>query len=117
MSNIFKAYKIRIYPNEEQYTTITKNMGCSRFVYNYFLNLKETNYKETKTNLSLKIMKQRLVELKQKEEYNFLKESDSMSLTKALENLDRAYTNFFNGRSAKPVFKRKGIHDSYTTNN
>ena len=116
MSNIFKAYKIRIYPNEEQYTTITKNMGCSRFVYNYFLNLKETNYKETKTNLSLKIMKQRLVELKQKEEYNFLKESDSMSLTKALENLDRAYTNFFNGRSAKPVFKRKGIHDSYTTN-
>ena len=113
--NIYKAYKVRIYPNKEQYDIIMQNMGCSRLIYNYFLNLKEENYKDTKTNLSLKNMKHMLVELKNNNNYKFLNKCDSMSLTKSLENLDKAYTNFFEGRSEKPVFKRKGVHDSYTT--
>ena len=113
---IYKAYKIRLYPNIEQSTIINKNTGSSRFIYNYFLDKKETYYKETKTNLSLKTMKHMLVELKQDKNYNWLKEVDSMSLTKTLENLDIAYTNYFNKKSNKPVFKKKGIHESYTTN-
>ena len=34
---IQKAYKFRIYPTKEQETLIAKTIGCSRFVYNYFL--------------------------------------------------------------------------------
>ena len=114
--NIYKAYKIRLYPNLEQSIIINNNLGSSRFIYNYFLDKKETYYKETKTNLSLKTMKHMLVELKQHKNYNWLKEVDSMSLTKTLENLDIAYTNYFNKKSNKPFFKKKGIHESYTTN-
>ncbi|WP_212980558.1 helix-turn-helix domain-containing protein, partial [Paenibacillus azoreducens] len=31
-----KAYKFRIYPNQEQQILIAKTIGCSRFVYNHF---------------------------------------------------------------------------------
>ncbi|MFB7642797.1 helix-turn-helix domain-containing protein, partial [Peribacillus butanolivorans] len=32
-----KAYKFRIYPSKEQLVLINKTIGCSRFVYNFFL--------------------------------------------------------------------------------
>ena len=112
---IYKAYKLRLYPTIEQTILIHKNMGSCRFIYNYFLDTKETYYKETKSNLSLKTMKHMLVELKQDKNYNWLGEVDCMSLTNTLENLDAAYTNYFNKKSNKPVFKKKGIHESYTT--
>ncbi len=32
-----KAYKFRIYPNKKQVELINKTIGCSRFVYNYFV--------------------------------------------------------------------------------
>ena len=35
----YKAYKFRIYPNETQKVLINKTLGCTRFVYNYFLNM------------------------------------------------------------------------------
>ncbi|WP_316496010.1 helix-turn-helix domain-containing protein, partial [Enterococcus faecium] len=39
-----RAYKFRIYPNQEQEILMTKTIGCSRFVYNYFLNLWNHEY-------------------------------------------------------------------------
>ncbi|WP_084185070.1 helix-turn-helix domain-containing protein, partial [Salinicoccus luteus] len=36
--HIHKAYKFRLYPNKEQSILINKTIGCSRFVYNHFLN-------------------------------------------------------------------------------
>jgi putative transposase len=32
-----KAFKFRIYPNKKQIELINKTIGCSRFVYNFFL--------------------------------------------------------------------------------
>ncbi|WP_236687110.1 helix-turn-helix domain-containing protein [Ornithinibacillus californiensis] len=32
-----KAYKFRIFPNQKQIELINKTIGCSRFVFNYFL--------------------------------------------------------------------------------
>ena len=94
MEKIYKAYKIRLYPNNEQYGLIMQNIGSARLIYNHFLSLKDNYYNETKTNLSLKVMKHELVEMKEQEEYKFLKEVDTMALTTSLENLDKAYTNF-----------------------
>ncbi|PFK42852.1 hypothetical protein COI93_11135 [Bacillus cereus] len=39
---IHKAYKFRIYPNAEQKIRITKTIGCSRFVFNYFVRIVAT---------------------------------------------------------------------------
>ena len=35
---IYRAYKFRLYPTGEQRILIHKTFGCSRFVYNYYLN-------------------------------------------------------------------------------
>lgn len=47
-----KAYKFRIYPNNEQKTMFAKTFGCVRFIYNRMLSDKINYYRETKKNLS-----------------------------------------------------------------
>ncbi|HDR6861261.1 TPA: helix-turn-helix domain-containing protein, partial [Bacillus thuringiensis] len=47
-----KAYKFRIYPNQAQAILINKTIGCSRFVFNYFLSLWDHAYKETGKGLT-----------------------------------------------------------------
>lgn len=39
------AYKFRLYPNEVQKNQILRTLGCCRFVYNYYLNLRKTRYR------------------------------------------------------------------------
>ena len=34
---ILKGYVFRLYPNKNQEELINKTIGCSRFIYNYFL--------------------------------------------------------------------------------
>ncbi len=50
---INKAYKFRIYPNQAQAILINKTIGCSRFIFNYFLSLWDHVYKETGKGLTL----------------------------------------------------------------
>ena len=109
---INKAYKFRIYPNEEQKIFINKCIGSSRFVYNYCLNKKENLYKN-KVSLSLKEMQKDLLGLNI--EYPWLKEMDSCALRTSLEDLDKAYLNFYKG-SGHPKMKKKNINNTYRTN-
>ena len=43
---ILKGYVFRMYPTEKQEELINKTIGCSRFIYNYFLDDKIKEYKE-----------------------------------------------------------------------
>ena len=43
---ILKGYVFRMYPTKEQEELINKIIGCSRFIYNYFLDDKIKEYKE-----------------------------------------------------------------------
>ena len=45
---INKAYKFRIYPTLEQQNQINKTLGCTRLIYNYYLNKKQTLYNTNK---------------------------------------------------------------------
>lgn len=40
---MYKAYKFRLYPNDEQRILIHKTFGCTGFVYNYFLDKCKSN--------------------------------------------------------------------------
>jgi putative transposase len=106
-----KAYKYRAYPNKQQATLMLKTIGCSRFIYNKLLSDMSSYYKENK-----EMLKREVSFYKSIEEYSFLKEVDSLALANAKLNLNRAFTNFFEKRSNYPVYKKKGINDSYTTN-
>ena len=47
-----KAYKFRIYPDEEQKILIAKTFGCVRFIYNKMLGDKIEYYHQTQKKLN-----------------------------------------------------------------
>lgn len=109
---MLKAYKFRLYPNKEQEIYFSKCFGSVRFIYNKMLNDKIEYYKKNNKMLNN-------TPAQYKKEYIWLKEVDSLALSNAQMNLDKAYKNFFRDKSVGfPKFKsKKNNHYSYTTNN
>ena len=107
---ILKAYKVRLYPNDEQQIFFAKSFGCTRFIWNKMLADKINYYQATKTTLNN-------TPAQYKKEFEWLKEVDSLALANVQQNLRVAYNKFFKQGSGFPKFKKKGIKDSYTTNN
>ena len=113
---MLKAYKFRIYPNEEQRVYLAKTFGCTRFIYNKMLADRIKSYEENK-DMDIKTMKYP-TPAQYKNEFEWLKEVDSLALANAQINLDKAYKNFFRDKSIGfPKFKKKSNTNSYTTNN
>ncbi|WP_017380550.1 IS200/IS605 family element RNA-guided endonuclease TnpB [Paenisporosarcina sp. TG-14] len=109
-----KAYKYCMYPNQEQEIMIAKTIGCSRFVFNHFLNKWNTAFKETGKGLTYNSCSSQLTQLKK--EIDWLKEVDSISLQSALKNLDDSFKRFFKKQNKSPRFKsKKNPAQSYTT--
>ncbi|MDH2881728.1 IS200/IS605 family element RNA-guided endonuclease TnpB [Bacillus cytotoxicus] len=109
-----KAYKFRIYPNKEQEILIAKTIGCSRFVFNHFLEKWNNVYKETGKGLTYNSCSDKLTQLKK--ELVWLKEVDSIVLQSSLKNLADSYTRFFKKQNKAPRFKsKKNKVQSYTT--
>ena len=106
---IHKAYKFRLYPDKEQIVLIHKMFGCTRFVYNYCLDLKRNNKYLTKFDLTKELPKL-------KKEYSFLKEVDSMSLQNAITDLMIGFAKFEKHQGGYPRFKKKGEKESFRTN-
>ncbi|MEZ4726636.1 MAG: RNA-guided endonuclease TnpB family protein [Caldilineaceae bacterium] len=101
-----KAFKFRIYPNNEQQDKLSVQFGCSRFVYNHYRAVREEYYHETNTGLTYNDCATDLAE-RLKEDRPWLQEADSQVIQQALMDLDKAYKNFFAGRADYPTFKRK----------
>ena len=111
---IHKAYKFRLYPNDKQKEMIQKTFGCTRVIYNHFLNQKQIEYKNNKkTKTAYECIKE-LPNLYIEKPY--LKEVDSMSLRCAIFDLENAYQGFYKGIRNYPNFKRKYNKNSYRTN-
>ena len=106
---MYKAYKFRLYPTENQKILINKTFGCTRFIYNHFLN-KCKEEKFIKAYDMCKELKELVLD------YPFLKEVDSMALRCSIFNLEDSYKNYFSKRSAYPSFKNKFSKQSYRTN-
>ena len=100
-----KAVKIRIYPNAAQQEALSKSFGCSRWVWNYSLNLMTEAYRETGKGLSAYTVKKLLPVLKK--QHDWLKEPYSQCLQSAVLSLSQAFVNFFEGRARYPRFKSK----------
>lgn len=132
MMLIKKAFKFRIFPTRKQAELINKTFGCSRFVFNFFLSkqkekdmywyiaremkqngqLPSNNWKGQFFNKyeSVKAIRQL------KEQYPFLKEVDSISLQKSVENLADSYERYYKKQNKEPRFKsKKNNVQTYTT--
>ena len=106
---IHRAYKFRLYPTKEQIVLIRKTFGCTRFVYNYCLDLKRNNKYLTKFDLMKEMPRL-------KKEYPFLKEVDSMSLQNTITDLMVGFDKHIKGQGGYPKFKKKGVKESFRTN-
>ena len=114
MKVVNKTYKFRIYPNKEQEILLSKHFGCSRFVYNHFLNERKEQYQKDKKSDNYYVQAKSLTELKKTEDYNWLKEVNSQTIQFALRNLDTAYVNFFRGNAQFPNFKSRKHKNTFT---
>lgn len=114
------TYNYRLYPTEEQKVLLDKHFGCSRFVFNHYLNKEQQHYLNNKEDIESKRIKgflnyydnaNNLTQLKQEKEW--LKEVNSQMLQATLKHLESAYRGFFQKKTKFPRFKSKKARQSF----
>ena len=109
------SFKARIYPNTSQASLINKTIGCSRKVHNEMLAERKTFYEQNKDNKEVLKNHKYKTEKELKQEYDYLKEVDSIALQQSRIDVTTAYTNFFEHGMGYPKFHKKGHKDGYRT--
>ena len=107
---IKRGYKYRIYPNREQRDFFARTFGCVRLFYNTSLDDMIKIYKEKKEYKDI-------TPASYKEQFPFLKEVDSLALSNAQLNRNKAFKAFFRKQNKFPKYKTKRNKQSYSTNN
>ena len=92
---MLKAIKVRIYPTNVQKQFISRQLGCCRKIYNLLLDYKKTEWEQNKHSVGLKDMGKYLTDLKTKDEYFYLNEVHSKVLQQSIQDLNKAFDNFF----------------------
>ena len=112
---MYKSYRFRLYPTTNQVELIHKTLGCTRLVYNHYLEKQKVLYDEGKDSLSCFDM---IKDLKNFQvEHPYLKEVDSCCLRCSLFNLEDAFKRWYKGQGEYPKFKGKyNSKRSYRTN-
>jgi len=103
-----KAFRYRLYPNAEQEQALAVQFGHARFVWNWALALRKSVYNETGKGINYYELKRRATALRYQPETEWLREADSQVLQGKMEDLEKAYKNFFARRAKFPRFKSKG---------
>lgn len=91
----FKAFKFKLKPKVKQSHKLKQFGGATRFVYNYFLALSIETYQQENRRMTYNEMAGLLTQLKQTDQYHWLKDAHSQILQQSLKDLDSAYKNFF----------------------
>lgn len=128
MGTIHKALKVRIYPTQKQQEVLNKTLGSCRALYNMMLCERIETYNSWKESGEDKIalfQHKYKTEKEYKEEFEWLREADAVSLQQARVNLSNAYQNFFKSlkgvkkgqKVGFPKYKKKKIGSSYRTVN
>lgn len=102
-----RAYKYKIKPTMKQQHQLQQVFGCTRFIYNWGLDIKSKSWSIEHKTISYFELAKKLTELKKNEKYKWLKQIPAECLQQSLRNLDNAYTQFFKGIKSFPRFKTK----------
>ena len=112
-----KAYKFRVYPNEEQGRIIERTLETCRILYNNLLAERRDTYKETGHSLSYHKQKRGLVQRKVNNPY--VSEVHSQVLQDVALRLQHSFDRFFKGikedrKVGHPRFKGRNRYDSFS---
>ena len=115
---MLKGIKVKIYPNQEQTQFIEQNIGNARFVWNQMLDMWNTRYQNNPNLPTLGKYDLNSLLPTLKNQYTFLKESESTSLQFVCETLHSSFVEFFKKTRRHPRFKSKKIATaSFTVKN
>jgi putative transposase len=109
---MYRGFRFRFYPNKEQEILLRKSLGCVRFVWNYFLDKRQTLWRQENKGMTYYDMAGELTQLKKQEEYSWLSEVSIIALRYGIYGLDETYKKFFKGKCGYPNFKKKLGHNS-----
>lgn len=113
MKTLLKSFKTEINLTPEQKQIINRTIGVCRFVYNFYLAHNKEVYEKEKRFVSgvefSKWLNNEFVPNNQ--EYKWIKEVSSKSVKQSIMNAERAFKNFFRGKSRFPKFKKKNKSD------
>jgi putative transposase len=102
-----KAYRYRFYPTAEQERILRRTMGCVRLVYNKALAARTEAWYERQERVDYVLTSSMLTGWKKQEDLDFLNEVSSVPLQQGLRHLQKAFGNFWSGRTKYPNFKKK----------
>lgn len=111
MSEILRAYKVRIYPSHEQMISLNKTFGCVRVLWNQLV----ANFNSYGTDEYLDKLSEK--EIKLKPELSFLKDVSAASLQQKRIDFVETKSQYFNKtrktRIGRMQFKKKTNKQSY----
>jgi putative transposase len=107
MLSIQRAYKTELDPNKKQIEFFLKCSGVSRFVFNFYLECRQTLYKCGKQKVSAYSFDKELNKIKGAD-YPWMNEVPSSTVQIAEQQVDIAYKNMFNRlkKGEKPGFPK-----------
>lgn len=101
------SIKVKLYPTKEQEDLMWKSAGVARFSYNWGLNYLEKLYKEENKSISINDLRKLFTQLRNIDEYSWLKDVSAEIPQQSLKDLGDAYKMFFKKIGKKPVYKSK----------
>ena len=102
-----RAFKYRFYPTPEQETLLRRTIGCTRLVYNRALAARTEAWYERQERIGYVESSALLTTWKKEDGLEFLNEVSCVPLQQGLRHLQKAFGNFWAGRTKYPTFKKK----------
>ncbi|WP_250124232.1 transposase [Chroococcidiopsis sp. CCMEE 29] len=102
-----QAFRYRVYPTPEQESLLRRTLGCVRLVYNRALAARTEAWYEQQEKIDYIKTSSLLTQWKKQDDLQFLNEVSCVPLQQGLRHLQKAFSNFWTGRTRYPNFKKK----------
>jgi len=106
-----KAHIIKLKPIYSQEILLRKSCGVARFAYNWALNRWNEKYAAGE-KIKRNSLRKELTDIK-REQFPWMMEVSKCCPQYAIDNLEYAFSRFFDKKSKYPKFKKKGVKDSF----
>ncbi|EDP1393657.1 IS200/IS605 family element transposase accessory protein TnpB [Salmonella enterica subsp. enterica serovar Reading] len=110
---LLQAFKYELMPDGQQERKICRFAGSCRFVYNKALALQKERHEQGERKLGYAGLCKMLTDWRNSAETAWLANAPVHPLQQTLRDLERAYSNFFAKRANFPLFRKKGLSDSF----
>ena len=103
---MIQSIKVRLHPNNKQFTKLFQYAGCARFAYNWAINRTQENHKRGNKFVSDNELRKEFTRLRN-QQHSWLKNVSNNVTKQAIKDACNTYKQFFKGHCQYPKFKSK----------